>query len=152
MRNLALSLVVVVAVWIVADAESPPVDCGPMCMKHCRYGNMRDSRGCSICRCVDPCKDMECPVGQMCSPMPTMTVPAGWMGVCQEGRTDFTECSTHPLCRKICPYGFETDTNGCAICECMDPCEGMRCGEGRMCKPERTMRDDMREDWMGRCQ
>lgn len=41
------------------------------------------------------------------------------------------------ICAAICEYGFKVDHNGCATCECSDPCEGFACATGLHCEVAR---------------
>ncbi|XP_018495500.1 uncharacterized protein LOC100903276 [Galendromus occidentalis] len=34
----------------------------------------------------------------------------------------------------LCPYGFETDAQGCALCECKNPCRDVECPNGTECQ------------------
>lgn len=34
----------------------------------------------------------------------------------------------------LCPYGFETDAQGCALCECKNPCKDVECPNGTECQ------------------
>ena len=42
-------------------------------------------------------------------------------------------CAPH-TCRMLCPYGFETDSQGCAQCECKNPCKDVECPNGTECQ------------------
>lgn len=47
------------------------------------------------------------------------------------------------LCRMYCPYGFELDNEGCPLCECRNPCKGVRCPAGQECSIEETLCADV---------
>lgn len=37
------------------------------------------------------------------------------------------------ICPKKCAYGFEVSSDGCALCECRNPCNDVHCPSGRFC-------------------
>ncbi|XP_050082531.1 uncharacterized protein LOC126569475 [Anopheles aquasalis] len=68
------------------------------CRMFCPAGFAKDlSSGCPICRCRDPCEDIQCPRGQQCEP--------------QEVQCKTEPCPPVPTCRKarslndLCPAG-----------------------------------------------
>ncbi|XP_023226834.1 uncharacterized protein LOC111627489 [Centruroides sculpturatus] len=51
---------------------------------------------------------------------------------CREARS-MDKCDGR-ICRLGCPFGFETDKDGCEICECRDPCQDVKCSTHHVCK------------------
>lgn len=50
--------------------------------------------------------------------------------------TPENECSASS-CRMFCPAGFARDSkNGCPICKCRDPCDGVKCPRGQSCEAQ----------------
>ncbi|CAL4080089.1 unnamed protein product, partial [Meganyctiphanes norvegica] len=42
-------------------------------------------------------------------------------------------CPGEVMCGGTCEYGFKLDANGCATCDCEDPCEELTCPENTTC-------------------
>lgn len=42
-------------------------------------------------------------------------------------------CPTR-FCAEQCPYGFNSDNEGCPICDCRSPCEFLNCPAGNVCR------------------
>ena len=55
----------------------------------------------------------------ICSPLVKLTEPKPCAGL---------------LCRMLCPYGFELDEEGCPLCQCRDPCRGIKCPGSLTCQ------------------
>lgn len=59
----------------------------------------------------------------------------------RENSKDLVNCSAaRPcagvLCRMLCPYGFELNSEGCPLCKCRNPCQGIQCPAGQECQLE----------------
>lgn len=50
-----------------------------------------------------------------------------------QGRSVDMTCDQN-ICASVCEYGFKTDHNGCATCECSEPCDGYHCSIGSHCE------------------
>ncbi|XP_077995049.1 uncharacterized protein LOC144448627 isoform X2 [Glandiceps talaboti] len=48
---------------------------------------------------------------------------------------DLSETCDAPVCNlgDMCKFGYKADQNGCPICQCFDPCEGIQCPGGTEC-------------------
>lgn len=54
---------------------------------------------------------------------------------CAKMRRDVESECPGLLCRLGCDYGFATDNEtGCPLCECRNPCDTAKCGEGEACQ------------------
>ena len=36
-------------------------------------------------------------------------------------------------CDEKCEFGFKLDDYGCETCDCIDPCQGVKCGDSKVC-------------------
>ncbi|CAL1527172.1 unnamed protein product [Lymnaea stagnalis] len=86
----------------------------------CRYSH---EKCCPIDGCLqcgpptvpDPCKTKNCPLGKYClgPDMPKCHGP----GVCWEVG-DCVPCRSISSCSMNCRHGYDTDANGCRVCQC----------------------------------
>lgn len=44
-------------------------------------------------------------------------------------------CADH-TCRMFCPHGFALAQDGCPLCRCRDPCDGIKCPNSLECHLE----------------
>ena len=113
--------------------------CGAVCDIFCQWGHATDAAGCPLCKCNPPpqCQPADCgpqpliPAHPPCSGGGSFSVTCTrndmgacvWTGACQG-----CPATTCPL--SMCPYGIQTDANGCAICACNPPpkCTPQQCG------------------------
>ncbi|XP_065176647.1 mucin-2-like isoform X2 [Sycon ciliatum] len=98
------------------------LQCGPVCGIFCMYGNVPDSRGCPTCACrTGPAPATTKPTKPaVTTPVPTkpaVTTPTPTTPAATKPVT--VQCP--PLCRKLCPYGYVVDSNGCQLCQCLPP-------------------------------
>ncbi|XP_033725958.1 BPTI/Kunitz domain-containing protein 4-like [Pecten maximus] len=49
--NSFLVILVFISLSFVYGTSTDEVDCGPVCMVYCHYGNVMDERGCPLCKC-----------------------------------------------------------------------------------------------------
>ncbi|XP_061721497.1 uncharacterized protein LOC133528233 isoform X1 [Cydia pomonella] len=77
----------------------------------------------SSCWCVD----------QAGFEVPGTRAPAAALVNC----TRKAPCAAH-TCRMLCPLGFELDANGCPLCKCRDPCNGITCPGQLSCQLDET--------------
>lgn len=130
------------------------------CMLDCNIGFAYDENECSICECLQPCKNVTCAFNEECQIQAVQCIraPCPPIGVCTpktSGSTPFRQGSTPliqgstPLrqastpspvsCPKLecelirCQYGFKYDQTNCQTCLCYDPCEGYQCPTGQKC-------------------
>ncbi|KAI0222387.1 Papilin [Lamellibrachia satsuma] len=189
----------------------PEAHCRPvMCLMGCSFGFERDSDGCEICECVDPCKGVSCSDGEHCqseqlycaSPpcaatakciverpnVPSVCSFGFEAGGCSERvqkwfynatsdqcvPRNFSSCygnnnrfenrnqcestckpttlTCRPVtCRMMCPFGFAKADNGCAVCQCINPCQGVTCRRGEICLPERRSCEKSPCPVVGKC-
>lgn len=62
------------------------------------------------------------------------SVDGGMMLATTTTSTVHQQCDPNVLCASLCEYGFKIDHDGCATCECADPCDGFRCADGSHCE------------------
>ena len=107
------------------------------CDKKCENGFVLDDFGCETCECVDPCKNVQCKQGEQCKD-----------GECGKRNAKYAKKNSFPTdsivifsvavclkqyCRTECEFGFKLDEDGCETCQCVDPCEGVKCGKNQAC-------------------
>ncbi|KAK2176690.1 hypothetical protein NP493_646g01076 [Ridgeia piscesae] len=115
-------------------APCPPIaTCVPTCPsracpKICPEGTFRtevQENGCTVCKCVNPCKEKHCLPQEKCvlKKVYCKRLPCPPIAVC------VPTCPS-PVCPKICPKGtFQTEVqeNGCTVCKCVNPCQEKHC-------------------------
>ncbi len=89
--------------------EELPAHCRgrPMCMMFCQFGFQTGADGCPICRCNPPRTNEEID-DEGFEPESEQD---------EDGRVP-AHCRDRPMCRMICPTGFQTGSDGCPICRC----------------------------------
>ncbi|KAK4885141.1 hypothetical protein RN001_001412 [Aquatica leii] len=116
------------------------------CLNCCTYGHVVVN-GCKTCKCVDPCKDIQCPRPKVCVPNPYDCSPDG---SCLAETKCVPNC---PLFKcRLCPYGYEVDGYGCQTCECVDPCKNHKCNYDEQCNVQLvSTRDDFSSGYKTIC-
>jgi hypothetical protein len=106
-----------------------------MCRMFCAYGWAQNSDGCDICKCHEPCKDIQCTKGQECVPSNVPVVI---------GKEDSLKPIYIGQCRNVCDalnctikceYGLKKNSANCDVCECYEPCQNVTCEFGSKCFP-----------------
>lgn len=100
------------------------------------FANRQCSRNGLVCWCVDRMTGNKIKGSMGAASMVNCDgVVAKPTGRSQSRSVDATslKCDQN-ICASICEYGFKIDHNGCATCECSEPCEGFRCPAGAHCE------------------
>ncbi|XP_045503033.1 balbiani ring protein 3 isoform X1 [Colias croceus] len=100
----------------------------PQCADDGSFQSRQCSRNGLVCWCVDTEGNklrgsMGPSATVTCSPTPH---PA------RTGGRSLQACA-RALCAGVCEYGYKSGADGCATCECDDPCEGFPCAGGEEC-------------------
>jgi pilus assembly protein FimV len=103
--------------------------CGAVCTIYCQWGHVRDAAGCELCQCNPPpaCSPGECgppPFIPAHPPCPgggsfSVTCTRNPMGACEW--TGACQACPVATCNSMCPFGNQTDANGCPTCACNPP-------------------------------
>ncbi|KAK2169029.1 hypothetical protein NP493_1203g00012 [Ridgeia piscesae] len=95
--------------------------CPPPCRCYCEFGFQTDEYGCKICKCVDPCKGVFCPTGQICEAKKVWCKKAPCPPVTQCVVPDPNCCDGRPYdhVKQICCqrrlYDRQNDVDCCAV-------------------------------------
>lgn len=132
-----------------SDDQCPRTDSCP----GCTYGYVKDSMGCKTCACADPCKDVQCTNGRVCT---YKQYPSTCVGdVCEvEYRGECTASCPELLDCAACEFGNVKDKNGCNTCVCSDPCMNVTCADSEQCVPRivpTNVNGQVKEEFIGEC-
>ncbi|KAI0227226.1 hypothetical protein LSAT2_022307 [Lamellibrachia satsuma] len=95
--------------------------CPPPCKCYCEFGFQIDEYGCKICKCIDPCKGVFCPAGQICEAKKIECIKEPCPPVTQCIVPDPTCCEGRPYdhVKQVCCqrrlYVREDDVDCCAV-------------------------------------
>ena len=90
-----------------------------------------------VCWCVDPANGnkikgtMSAAKSVTCENIANLISRSGARSI-----DGLNQCDQN-ICAAVCQYGFKNDHNGCATCECSEPCEGFNCKAGYHCEVAR---------------
>lgn len=105
------------------------------------FANRQCSRNGLVCWCVDPktgnkMRDSMGAASMVNCERSSVTKSSGRS---QSRSVETAQKCDQNICASVCEYGFKIDHDGCATCECSEPCEGFQCPMGSHCEVARDL-------------